>query len=214
MASASELETILARLATVADDKLAPILSKLLPKLLEPNMITSTDVNTRAGVLNVVKHVNKRVRGNSSIQLPVPEILAGYALREPSAVVNNFAIMYIEMGLPRMPSTAKPELFPLLLRQVTARPAAQQQTLCHLALDLAANFVLPTDPAAAEALCSSISALPAELDFICEFYKDVLLYFPPLSPEFLAAVRPAVLVYPHHMYTVLCAPALRLGSFA
>jgi hypothetical protein len=53
MVSASELETILARMATMADGKLTPVLAALLPKLLGPNMITSADAGIRSRVLQV-----------------------------------------------------------------------------------------------------------------------------------------------------------------
>lgn len=45
------------------------------------------------------------------------------------------------------------------------------------------SFELPAEPAAAEELCAAIAAGPAELDFLCDYYKDVLLFFPAASPQ-------------------------------
>ena len=66
--------------------------------------------------------------------------------------------MYIEMGLARLPAAAKPALLPLMLSKLSARPEAQRTTLCRPALDVAAHFALPAEPAAAEVLCQALAA--------------------------------------------------------
>ena len=63
-------------------------------------------------------------------------------------LVANFALIYIEMGLPRVTEAARATLVPRLLVGISGRPAAQQDSL--LALLLAALAALPLPRTRAE----------------------------------------------------------------
>eukprot|EP01047_Picozoa_sp_COSAG01_P022116 COSAG01_NODE_1305_length_10807_cov_3.074897_1_plen_234_part_10 len=199
--SLSELESVHARLASMADEKLDPVLAKLLPKLLTPQMVAAPNAALRGKVVAILTHVNKRVKSAPGVQLPVAELLRTYSPHpNPKAVETNFIIMYLQFGVPRLPPAAKSAHLPALLRQIAARPPGQQATLCRLLLDVAASYELPAEGSARESLVAELAALPrGDLGFAQEFLLDVLLFFPPparpdpASPRGVgaaAAVRP------------------------
>ena len=53
-------------------------------------------------VLEILTHVNKRIKGQASMQLPLKPLLDVYA-SAGSGMVKNFAIVYIEMAMERCP---------------------------------------------------------------------------------------------------------------
>lgn len=53
-------------------------------------------------VLEILTHVNKRIKGHASMQLPLKPLLDVYA-NAASGMVKNFAIVYIEMAMERCP---------------------------------------------------------------------------------------------------------------
>jgi proteasome component ECM29 len=71
MSTVAELDTILARLATLDDEKLEAPLAKLLPRLLSPQMVGAQDAALRGKVIQILTHCNKRVKAAPKLQLPV-----------------------------------------------------------------------------------------------------------------------------------------------
>ena len=71
MSSVAELDTILARLAGMDDEKLEGPLAKLLPRLLSPTMVGAQDAALRGKVIQILTHCNKRIKAAPKLQLPV-----------------------------------------------------------------------------------------------------------------------------------------------
>ncbi|KAJ7960514.1 Proteasome-associated ECM29-like protein [Quillaja saponaria] len=94
------LDRMLTRLALCDDSKLEPLLSKLLP--LSISSLSSQSSAVRNKVLEILSHVNKRVKHQPQIGLPLPELWKLYS--EPSTVpiIRNFCIVYIEMASERV----------------------------------------------------------------------------------------------------------------
>lgn len=55
----------------------------------------------RAQVLEMLSHVNKRVRGHDQIKLPLDALLDLYLTDASAPLVKNFAIVYVEMAMER-----------------------------------------------------------------------------------------------------------------
>ncbi|GJP72793.1 hypothetical protein CLOP_g3551 [Closterium sp. NIES-67] len=70
------LDRLLTRLALTDDAKLEKVLSKLLPLAL--SRLASPHDAARKKVMEMLAHINKRVRGASSIHLPLSDLLALY----------------------------------------------------------------------------------------------------------------------------------------
>lgn len=60
-------------------------------------------------VLEMLQHVNLRVRDHRQIKLPLEELLTLY-LASGSLLVRNFALMYVEMAFERSSPEAKAAL--------------------------------------------------------------------------------------------------------
>ena len=52
-------------------------------------------------ILEILSHVNKRVRGHESIKLPLDALLDLYLSDTSAPLVKNFAIVYVEMAMDR-----------------------------------------------------------------------------------------------------------------
>lgn len=58
-------------------------------------------------MLEILSHVNKRVRGHASIKMPLDPLLALYAEPSSAPLVRNFALVYLEMAYERATEEAK-----------------------------------------------------------------------------------------------------------
>ncbi len=52
-------------------------------------------------VLEMLSHVNKRVRGHDQIKLPLDALLDLYLSDASAPLVKNFAVVYVEMAMDR-----------------------------------------------------------------------------------------------------------------
>lgn len=52
-------------------------------------------------VLEILSHVNKRVRGHDQIKLPLDALLDLYLSDSSAPLVKNFAVVYVEMAMDR-----------------------------------------------------------------------------------------------------------------
>ncbi|XP_035746665.1 proteasome adapter and scaffold protein ECM29-like [Egretta garzetta] len=79
-------------------------------------------------VMELLVHLNKRIKSRPKIQLPVETLLVQY--QDPSAVsfVTNFTIIYVKMGYPRLPVEKQCELAPTLLTAMEGKPQPQQDS--------------------------------------------------------------------------------------
>ena len=58
-------------------------------------------------MLEILSHVNKRVRGHASIKMPLDALLALYAEPSSAPLVRNFALVYLEIAFERASEEAR-----------------------------------------------------------------------------------------------------------
>ena len=94
----------------------------LVPVLLK---ITSPNESVRCKVMEVLTHLNKRLKSRPAVQLPVEGLLHQFKTTD-STFLHNFSIIYIGMGFPRLEKKLQIELAPLLLNCLEGKPENHQ----------------------------------------------------------------------------------------
>lgn len=118
------LERVLFRLGTADSDAAleAAVCRFLAPVLLK---ITSPAEPVRCKVMEILTHLNKRLKSRPLVQLPVDALLDQYQQTD-SAFLHNFSIIYITMGFPRLAVERQTELAAKLLTCLEAKQEAHQ----------------------------------------------------------------------------------------
>lgn len=75
--------------------------------------------------MEVLTHVNKRLKSRPLVQLPVDGLLQQY-LETESTFLHNFSIIYITMGFPRLGQDEQTKLAPLVLNCLEGKPENHQ----------------------------------------------------------------------------------------
>nr|KJB35643.1 hypothetical protein B456_006G122400 [Gossypium raimondii] len=170
------LDRMLTRLALCDDSKLQALLSKLLP--LTISSLSSSSQLVRNKVLEILSHVNKRVKHQPEIGLPLTELWSMYTEADATPMVKNFCIVYIEMAFERAPLKEKENLSPMLVVNISKLPQQHQEILmriatkvigeCHASRvenEIAAKYKLMNDS--------------HDRDLFLEFCLHTVLYQPP-----------------------------------
>ena len=84
-------------------------------------------------MLELLSHVNKRVKGHNEIHLPLEALLALYNAPASGPLVRNFALVYVEMAFERASSEERGALVGELLRGISSRSAQHQEMLLRMA---------------------------------------------------------------------------------
>lgn len=115
---------MLFRLGTAdSDDQLEnAVLKFLTPVLLK---ITSPNETVRCKVMEILTHVNKRLKSRPAVQLPVESLLDQYQTTD-STFLHNFSIIYITMGFPRLTMEKQAELATKFLNCLEGKPESHQ----------------------------------------------------------------------------------------
>lgn len=151
------LERVFLRLGSAEmDDQLQAAVGKFLPPVLLK--LSSTQEGVRKKVMELLIHINKRLKSRPKVQLPVEALLLQY--QDPAAssfvtvrfhffknffcftikklykkfsvsktcyfALQNFTIIYIKMGYPRMDIAKQAELIPSVLNAVEGKPQSHQ----------------------------------------------------------------------------------------
>uniref|UniRef100_A0A8U7P1K2 Ecm29 proteasome adaptor and scaffold n=1 Tax=Corvus moneduloides TaxID=1196302 RepID=A0A8U7P1K2_CORMO len=155
------------------DEQLQNIISKFLPPVLLK--LSSTQEGVRKKVMELLVHLNKRIKSRPKIQLPVETLLVQY--QDPSAVsfVTNFTIIYVKMGYPRLPVEKQCELAPTLLTAMEGKPQPQQDSLMHLLIPTLFHMKYPAEPLKAAASPFNLAEKPKTVQLLLDFMLDVLL---------------------------------------
>ncbi|PSC71704.1 proteasome-associated ECM29-like protein [Micractinium conductrix] len=135
MAAAEELEglsRILTRLALTEDDRLEQVLSKLLPIVIG-KLGPGAAPTVQKKVLEILSHVNKRLRALPAVQLPLKELAAIYAAPGTPPMARNFALVYLEQAVERAAPADRFAELPTMLTGLSTRPAQHQDMLLRLA---------------------------------------------------------------------------------
>ncbi|XP_039766600.1 proteasome adapter and scaffold protein ECM29 isoform X2 [Ornithorhynchus anatinus] len=168
-----QLERVFLRLGHAeTDEQLQSIISKFLPPVLLK--LSSTQEGVRKKVMELLVHLNKRIKSRPKIQLPVETLLVQY--QDPAAVsfVTNFTIIYVKMGYPRLPVEKQCELAPTLLTAMEGKPQPQQDSLMHLLIPTLFHMKYPVEPSKA-ATPFNLAEKPKTVQLLLDFMLDVLL---------------------------------------
>uniref|UniRef100_A0A8C5VKA6 Ecm29 proteasome adaptor and scaffold n=2 Tax=Euarchontoglires TaxID=314146 RepID=A0A8C5VKA6_MICMU len=172
-AATDQLERVFLRLGHAeTDEQLQNIISKFLPPVLLK--LSSTQEGVRKKVMELLVHLNKRIKSRPKIQLPVETLLVQY--QDPAAVsfVTNFTIIYVKMGYPRLPVEKQCELAPTLLTAMEGKPQPQQDSLMHLLIPTLFHMKYPVD-SSKSASPFNLAEKPKTVQLLLDFMLDVLL---------------------------------------
>jgi len=138
------LERVFLRLgAAESDDQLEKVLGRfLVPVILK---ITSEHKTVQNKVLELLTHVNKRLKSRPLVQLPLDVLLTHF--RDPAALPQdvNFSLVYIRLGFPRLPGSEQGKLLPTLIGALQGKTAQQRESILQLCIPAMVHLVLPKD---------------------------------------------------------------------
>ncbi|WAR24119.1 ECM29-like protein [Mya arenaria] len=79
------------------------------------------------GVMELLVHVNKRLKSLTRVQLPVDDLIVQF--KNPEASSINFTVIYIKLGFPRLEPEKQGERVPALLSCLEGRSQSQQDSM-------------------------------------------------------------------------------------
>ncbi|KAL2316898.1 hypothetical protein Fmac_030774 [Flemingia macrophylla] len=124
------VDRMLTRLALCDDSKLEPLLSKLLPFCI--SSLSTQSLPVRNKVLEILSHVNKRVKFLPHIGLPLSALWKLYSESGAVPIIRNFCIVYIEMAFQRANGKEKEDLAPDLLVNISKLPLQHQEIVLRI----------------------------------------------------------------------------------
>uniref|UniRef100_A0A8K9WRT8 Ecm29 proteasome adaptor and scaffold n=1 Tax=Oncorhynchus mykiss TaxID=8022 RepID=A0A8K9WRT8_ONCMY len=176
LVKSNQLERVFLRLGHAeTDDQLQDIISKFLPPVLLK--LSSVQEGVRKKVMELLVHLNKRIKSRPLIQLPVETLLVQYQDPAAASFVTNFTIIYIKMGYPRLEVGNQCELAPTLLTAMEGKPEPQQDSLMHLLIPSLYHMKYPKDSSNTSKMASPFILMekPKTVQLLLEFMLDVLL---------------------------------------
>lgn len=165
------LERVLLKLGLADDEQLEVQLNKFLgPVLLK---IISPSEEVRKKVMEILTHVNKRLKSRNEIKIDLVPILQHYEASNNSFLIN-FAIIYITLGYPRLDIAKQTELVPTILSCIEGKPEIHQNKLLMLILPMLGSIKFPENPAERKSLFD-FDKRPATKQHLLSILLDVLL---------------------------------------
>ncbi|EEE51617.1 hypothetical protein OsJ_32890 [Oryza sativa Japonica Group] len=128
------LDRMLTRLALAEDARLAPLLARVLPYAI--TSLASATASVRKLVMEILSHINKRVKHRPEISLPMLDLWRIYTESTSSTIVRNFCIVYIEMAFERLLSEDKGSIAPDLLINISNVTEQHQGIILRLVVKL------------------------------------------------------------------------------
>ena len=107
------LNKALTALGFTDDVKLERFLHVLMPRVID--QMASKHESTKRKVLEILSHVNKRLKAVPAMPLPLEDLTALYVNEERPPTVRNFALIYVEQAHARAAPEARPDRRLLLL---------------------------------------------------------------------------------------------------
>lgn len=167
------LERVFLRLGSAeTDEQLQASVCKFLPPVLLK--LSSTQEGVRKKVMELLIHINKRVKTRPLVQLPVEALLLQYQDPAASSFVINFTIIYIKLGYPRMNINKQAELVPCILNAIEGKPLSHQDSLLLIIMPALAHIKVPMDPDKRGALLG-LHDKPNVAKQLINFMLDMLL---------------------------------------
>ncbi|XP_011080457.1 proteasome-associated protein ECM29 homolog [Sesamum indicum] len=124
------LDRMLTRLALCDDSKLQDLLAKILP--ISIAALSSASTSLRNKVIEILSHVNKRVKHQLEITLPLSELWKLYVESSAAPMVRNFCIVYVEMAIDRVHQEEKQLMAPMFLTSISKLPSQHQDILLRI----------------------------------------------------------------------------------
>ncbi|XP_058829138.1 proteasome-associated protein ECM29 homolog [Topomyia yanbarensis] len=166
------LERVLLRLGCAdTDEQLQNTVTKFLTPVLIK--ITSPHEGVRKKVMEILTHINKRLKSRNQIQIPLGPLLQHYQ-QSSSSFLINFAIIYITMGFPRLTIEEQTEMAPLLMNCLEGKPEPHQDKILMLVLPLLGEIKIPENPENRSELLG-LSGKPHTKQQFLSILMDVLL---------------------------------------
>eukprot|EP01117_Protostelium_nocturnum_P011614 TRINITY_DN4217_c0_g1_i1.p1 TRINITY_DN4217_c0_g1~~TRINITY_DN4217_c0_g1_i1.p1 ORF type:complete len:1816 (+),score=559.90 TRINITY_DN4217_c0_g1_i1:158-5605(+) len=135
------LEQVLTRFAVSSEDQLEKQVKTLMIPVL--TKLSSPHEVVRKKVIEVLGHINKLVKPQPSIKLPVRELLNLFLDGNANGLVSNFVMVYLEMGFSRLDLKERVDVAPLLLKNLSKRTQNQRETLIPLFLSAIEHISIP-----------------------------------------------------------------------
>ncbi|KAF7732558.1 hypothetical protein EC973_003305 [Apophysomyces ossiformis] len=171
------LENVELKLAMCTSDaQLERTVGVFLPPVLLK--LSSNNELARKKVMDILSHINKRVKPNLSIKLPFNNLLSQFTDAGVSGFVKNFTLIYLEMCVARMTPEEIANHVPSFLRGIAGRPAPQRLTLLQMTIPVLAKLKLSDDQEIAKRDVFGFNDSPQDVSIILNFFLDVLLYQP------------------------------------
>lgn len=123
--------------------------------------------------MEILTHVNKRLKSRPEIKLDLVPILKHYQESSNSFLIN-FAIIYITIGFPRLDIEKQTELVTVILNCLEGKPEIHQNKLLLLIIPLLGDLKLPENPEERKSLFG-LSAKPNTKQQLLSVLLDVLL---------------------------------------
>lgn len=101
------------------------------------NMVVNLDSDSRCignKVMELLSHINKRAKPNTSIKLPFEALVKQLVDDQVSIFVKNFTIIYLEMCVERMTPEETVQHIPSFLKGIARRPESQRTAIFHMVL--------------------------------------------------------------------------------
>lgn len=125
------IERVFLRIGSAeTDEQFQTALGKFLsPVILKLN---SSDESVRKKVMELLVHINKRLKSRPNVQLPVDTLITQFQDPSATSIITNFSIIYIKMGFPRLDREKQATLVPLLINCLKGRAQSQRDSLLQL----------------------------------------------------------------------------------
>ncbi|XP_030852041.1 proteasome adapter and scaffold protein ECM29-like [Strongylocentrotus purpuratus] len=176
MAAQDELELldrVFLRIGSAeSDDQLENVVCRFLPPVLLK--LSSSQEGVRKKVLELLVHVNKRLKSRPQVQIPVESLLLQY--QDPSSItfVTNFTILYLKMGFPRLEIDKQAELAHSLIKCLEGKPPLQQDSILQMLVPTLPHLKLPDDHTKRRAIFG-LSEKVETIHLLTTFLMDYLL---------------------------------------
>ncbi|KAI8088970.1 proteasome stabiliser-domain-containing protein [Halteromyces radiatus] len=176
------LENVELKLAMCStDSQLEKTIGIFLPPVLLK--LSSTNEQSRKKVMDILSHINKRIKSNDNVKLPFDSLLDQFSNNDVSNFVKNFTIIYLEMCVKRLTPEETAVHIPKFLQGISKRPVSQRITLLHMVLPALKKWTLdPSKQAEARQSIFHFDEYPQDVTVILNFFKDLLLY-QPMTPR-------------------------------
>ncbi|XP_060085987.1 proteasome adapter and scaffold protein ECM29-like [Ylistrum balloti] len=138
------IERVFLRIGSAeTDEQFQTALGKFLsPVILKLN---SSDESVRKKVMELLVHINKRLKSRPNVQLPVDTLITQFQDPSASSIITNFSIIYIKMGFPRLDKEKQATLVPLLINCLKGKPQSQRDSLLQLLIPAMQYIKFPSD---------------------------------------------------------------------